>query len=95
MNSDRNIEVTKVDYDVLEALREYASMEGTELGEYWNLLAYTYTHLRAEYGSETFQKAIEAEILEQINYIRTHTQVLEHEETKTITRKWSELVFYG
>lgn len=93
MNSDRNIEVTKVDYDVLEALREYASMEGTELGEYWNLLADT--HWRAEYGSETFQKAIEAEILEQINYIRTHTQVLEHEETKTITQKWSELVFYG
>ena len=74
--------ITELDYENVEWLANIARYEGTELGEYWEALSYMYT--RVEYGSEKFQKAVEEELLSQINYIKKHVKVIKITETRTI-----------
>ena len=71
-------------YDKLEKLQELAEMENTEVGEMWRGLCMM-AQSSYGYASEVFQKALEFEVLTQLEYIIVHTEI--KEETKEVTRQ--------
>lgn len=81
----------EIDYrEIADELEELSSMEGTELGEYWAGLAGL--HNRAtDCASDEFLVALEKEMLEQYNWIKENTKIVEVEETRNV--KYRSLEF--
>ena len=78
-------------YDIekeLEELQEYADMEGSELGEVWNLLISIARY--PDYISEKFSENLVEEILFHLDEIKKIFKVVEKKET--YTRTYLELV---
>lgn len=59
----------------IEELEPYMEIEGTELGEAWNLLCDI--HNRCDYLSDHFGQEIRKEIKEQLEYIKKHAKITE------------------
>lgn len=64
-----------------EALRRYAELEGTELGEL--CLALVSVAYRAEYASDDFATALEKELTAQLDNFKENATIIEREETFT------------
>ena len=69
-------------------LREYAELEGTELGVACALLIDIVCHYQ-DYVSEEFFQALEKEVISQLDNFKTNAKIVEHEEA--VIQKWSEL----
>jgi len=67
----------------IDELQKYIELEGTELGEAWNLLCSI--HNRHDYLSDKFTIAIRKEIKEQLDYLKKHTTIVKEERTQTYT----------
>jgi hypothetical protein len=73
--------------DKVEELREYAKIEGAELGEAFDMLC-SLDNLK-DYLSPEFGKAIEEEITNQLNYMKKNSRIIIREYTQT--NKYEEL----
>lgn len=77
-------------YDVglnrLEQLREYYQIEGTELGEFCELLDRMWGY---SYCAQTddFRNALANEILAQLDHFQQNTEIVEEVITKQVVRK--------
>ena len=65
-------------HNKVELLREYADLEGSELGELNQQLCNLVGGI-LDYASQEFQDAIAKEISEQLEYFQTHTRIVEEE----------------
>jgi len=63
---------------VIEELTEAASLEGTEVGEYWGLLVDLWLRAR-DAGSDKFLAALKEELLEQYDYLHEEYRLVEEE----------------
>lgn len=72
-----------------DELDKYTYLGNDELSEVGELLA-TLT-MKADYVSEEFYKALEAEINAQVKNYKENSVITDHEETKTITHKFQSL----
>jgi hypothetical protein len=80
----------KVDYEeILEELEEYGHLDGTENGEYWLALANFYNSALNS-ASEDFMKILEKEILEQYNWIKENTKIVETEQVNVTKSRYIE-----
>ena len=75
--------------DKIEELREYAKIEGSELGEALELLC-EIDNLK-DYLSSAFGKAIEKEIDYELNFMKNNTKIIVREYTQT--NEYKELVW--
>jgi len=75
--------------DKIEELREYAKIEGSELGEALELLC-EIDNLK-DYLSSAFGKAIEKEINYELNFMKNNTKIVVREYTQT--NEYKELVW--
>ena len=72
-------------------LEIYASMEGTEIGDYCCALV-SMRCMGQSYGmSDTFNKALDEEIKYQLNMFKTMTKIVKRTETQTISHDVEEL----
>lgn len=63
--------------ELIEELTEYASLDGTEVGEYWSSLVNMRDHNDAM--GDAFSAALDVEIKEQVEFIRANYKVVEKE----------------
>ncbi len=61
--------------DLITELEEYADLDGTEVGEYWAALVDIHRHSYAM--NDTFVAALDAEIKEQVEFIRENFEIVE------------------
>ena len=67
-----------------DKLEEYAELEGTELGEYWNLLS-TLSHYY-EYMDKEFQPDFEDELIRILNFVKSNFEIKKVSTIQTITK---------
>jgi hypothetical protein len=79
------IEIQKRDErnELIEQLKVYVNLEGTEIGEACNALCIIAG--RMEYLSEEFQTAVDKELVEQLKMFQEQTTIIERQETRTYT----------
>lgn len=82
----------KIMDELIEELSEYADLDGTEVGEYWAALVDMCRHSDAM--GDTFSAALDAEIKEQIQFIKDNFEIVE-EETQSVTYKYKSLEYKG
>lgn len=76
------------DFDsMVEELREYAELEGSEIGEICLLLYDIYRY--SPYMSESFRKAVEKEVKNQLQNFKDHCKIVDKSEV--VTETWKEL----
>ena len=84
--------------EMIDELREAASCEGSELGEYWKSMIIFYEEYNKTYSEDVFglpsklKTALEVEILEEYNFLKENFQIVEEEiTTVTVVRRLNEL----
>jgi len=73
---------------IIEELEEYASLEGTEVGELCDLLLDTY-RMMPYIRTATFEKALRAEIKSHLKNFKKHAVI--DTKTEETTHTWKEL----
>jgi excinuclease UvrABC helicase subunit UvrB len=69
--------------DEIEQLQEYGELEGSEWGETVVALLHVYNY--RHYMSDQLGAALDAELIDSLEYVKTHFRIVEHQETRTIT----------
>ena len=77
--------------EMLEELEEAATIEGSEVGEQWQALVSA--KAAADYGSEAFLAAYEAEVREQHEHFRNNFRIVERQESRIVT--YTDIEFVG
>jgi hypothetical protein len=73
--------------NIIEELEKYAKLEGSELGEALGDLCHIANY--ADYLSDVFSKAVEKEIIYQLDFLKKHTKIVTN--TRTETYEYEEL----
>lgn len=74
-----------IDEKIIEELEDYATLDGTEIGEACFLLMRLTNY--PDYVSDEFYNSLEKEIKEQLDNFKTYTQIVEFEETVITKRR--------
>lgn len=69
---------------LVSELEEASEIEGTELGQWWGLLASIYSH-SIDCGSPAFRESLDAEIRSEHKRLKEEFRVVESTETRTVT----------
>ena len=78
-----------INKEIIAKLRDYADLEGSELGESINILIALLNY--EPYLSNYVIRAIEAELIYQYEWFEENTAIVEH--TNTITNHYYELEY--
>ena len=70
--------------DLVDELRKYADIEGSELGEYWRSLCYLHDHNGFYYRDQQFESVFIKKLIETLKDIKSSFEIAT--ETKTITQ---------
>ena len=71
--------------DYIEELKKYAELEGSELGEALGELCHIANY--ADYLSDVFFKAVEKEIIYQLDFLKKNTRIIKRQYTQEYTHE--------
>ena len=78
--------------DYIEELKKYAELEGSELGEALGDLCHIANY--ADYLSDEFSKAVEKEIIYQLDFLKKHTRIIKRQYTQEYTHEELDWISY-
>jgi hypothetical protein len=81
-----------IDQTHIIELEKYAELEGSELGEALADLCHIANY--ADYLSDVFSKAVEKEIIYQLDFLKNHTKIIKRQYTQEYTHEELEWISY-